>query len=217
MDAIVLASASPRRQDYFRLLGIPFIIKPSLREETWNDALPLEKIPEAIAAQKVLSAAESLHTENAGTTGEQAAFRWVFGADTVVAIDGRIFGKPKDRAGAKRMISRLQSRTHRVISGIVLYRLKDSRLAAKTVISEVSFAPISNTEIEWYLDTDEWKGVAGAYRAQGIANCFISGIKGSFTNVTGLPLREFYELLRENGYGYGAAYETRNAHTFSLR
>jgi septum formation protein len=202
METIVLASASPRRQDYFRLLGLPFIIKPSLIEETYDESLPLEKIPETIATRKVMSVAESLRKGDAEGSVEKPG--WIFGADTIVAIDGRIFGKPKDRAEAKRTLVYLQNRTHLVISGIVLYRMKDSRLASKTVISEVSFASLSSAELEWYLDTGEWEGVAGAYKAQGIANCFIFGIKGSFSNVVGLPLREFYELLTENGYKYGA-------------
>ncbi|MDR1074244.1 MAG: Maf family protein [Treponema sp.] len=201
METIVLASASPRRYDYFRLLGIPFVVKPSIVEETWDENLPLEEAPKAIAMRKVLSVVESALTDGVGTPAE---FRWVFGADTIVAIDGRILGKPKDRAQAKLMLSLLQNRAHRVISGIVLCRLDDRRVSAKTVISEVAFAPMSNAEIEWCLDTGEWEGAAGAYRAQGVASCFISGIQGSFSNVVGLPLREFYTLLRENGYEYGA-------------
>ncbi|MDR1219104.1 MAG: Maf family protein [Treponema sp.] len=201
METIVLASASPRRHDYFRLLGIPFVVKPSTVEETWDENLPLEEVPKAIATRKALSVAESALTDGGGTLAE---FRWVFGADTIVAIDGRILGKPKDRAHAKIMLSLLQNRAHRVISGIVLCRLEDRRVSAKTVISEVAFAPMSNAEIEWCLDTGEWEGAAGAYRAQGVASCFISSLQGSFSNVVGLPLREFYTLLRENGYEYGA-------------
>ncbi|MDR0557171.1 MAG: Maf family protein [Treponema sp.] len=202
METIALASASPRRHDYFRLLGIPFIVKPSTIEETWDENLPIEEAPKAIAMRKALSVAEALQTDGVGTV--EACPRWVFGADTIVAIDGRALGKPKDRDQAKTMLVRLQNRVHRVISGIVLCRLEDRRISAKTVISEVAFAPMSAIEIEWLLDTGEWEGVAGAYKAQGIASCFISGIQGSFSNVVGLPLREFYTLLRENGYEYKA-------------
>jgi septum formation protein len=202
METIVLASASPRRHDYFRLLGIPFVVKPSIIEETWDENLPHEDAPKAIATRKALSVAESVLTD--GVEAPRGRPRWVFGADTIVAIDGRVLGKPKDRDQAKLMLSRLQNRVHRVISGIVLCRLDDRRVSAKTVTSEVAFAPMSNAEIEWCLDTGEWEGVAGAYRAQGVASCFIAGIHGSFSNVVGLPLREFYTLLRESGYEYGA-------------
>ncbi|MDR2783691.1 MAG: Maf family protein [Treponema sp.] len=200
METIVLASASSQRHEYFKLLGIPFIARPSTIEETWDETLPLEEAPKAIATRKVLCAAESLQAESA----EAPVARWVFGADTIAAMDGRVFGKPKDRAHAKHMLSRLQNRAHKVITGIALYRLDHKRLSAKTVISAVNFAPMPNAEIEWYLDTGEWEGAAGAYKAQGIASCFISGVQGSFSNVVGLPLREFYTLLRENGYEYGA-------------
>ncbi|MDR0707882.1 MAG: Maf family protein [Treponema sp.] len=206
METIVLASASPRRHDYFRLLGIPFIAKPSTIEERWDENLPLEEAPKAIAMRKVLSVAESLQAEGGEMPADSPADRprWVFGGDTIVAIDGRIFGKPKDRAHANLMLSSLQNRVHRVISGIVLCRLGDKLISAATVTSEVRFAPMANAEIEWYLDTGEWKGAAGAYTAQGVASCFIAGIQGSFSNVIGLPLREFYTLLRESGYEYGA-------------
>ncbi|MDR0375627.1 MAG: Maf family protein [Treponema sp.] len=211
METIVLASASPRRHEYFRLLGIPFIVKPSTIEETWDENLPLEDAPRAIATRKALSVAESLQTDGVGTQADnQAGYpadspRWVFGADTIVAIDGRVFGKPKNRAQARLMLSSLQNRVHRVISGIVLCWLEDRRVSASTVVSEVRFAPMSNAEIEWHLDTGEWEGAAGAYKAQGLASCFIAGVQGSFSNVVGLPLREFYTLLRESGYEYGAA------------
>jgi septum formation protein len=207
METIVLASASPRRHDYFRLLGIPFIVKPPAIEEIWDENLPLEEAPKAIATRKVLSVAESLQTEGGETPAGRPPDRprWIFGADTIVAIDGRILGKPKDRAQAKLMLSQLQNRVHRVITGIVLRRLDGGRVSAKTVISEVAFAPMSNAEIEWHLDAGEWEGTAGAYKAQGVASCFIAGIKGSFSNVVGLPLREFYMSLRENGYEYGAS------------
>ncbi len=196
METIVLASASPRRQDYFALLGLPFIAQPSLAEETYNENLPVEHVPQALAVQKALSVAETL----CGTD----APRWVFGADTIVAADGRMLGKPKDRDDARAMWQLLRNRAHRVVSGIALYRRDDARFFVKTVVSEVEFAPVSDAEIDWYLDTGEWEGAAGAYKAQGLANCFITGICGSFSNVVGLPLREFYELLHEAGYRYGA-------------
>jgi septum formation protein len=193
LETIILASASPRRREYFTTLKIPFIIQPSLREETYDPSLMVEKIPETVAKQKVLWVAE-----NAARTAD-----WIFGADTLVALGNEIFGKPKDRADARRMLSAVQDKTHRVISGIALFRRKDAFLACKTAITEVTFAPISPDEIEWYLDQGEWTDAAGAYKAQGIANCFISRIHGSFSNAAGLPLREFYTLLRENGYCYG--------------
>ena len=115
-----------------------------------------------------------------------------------------IFGKPKDRDEAKQTLARLSGRGHEVITSMALYSGPEQEIDCRTVSCKVNFAPLSQAEIEWYLDTSEWQGVAGAYRIQGLASCFITKIEGSPTTVVGLPLREFYVMLRDNGYPYGA-------------
>jgi septum formation protein len=128
---------------------------------------------------------------------------WICGADTIISVDGDIYGKPADREDAKTMLSRLQGRDHEVITAVALYNGREKSMDCRSVVSTVSFARLSENEIEWYLNTGEWQGVAGAYKIQGLASCFITLVHGSPSSVVGLPIREFYVMLRENGYPYG--------------
>ncbi|MDR0644258.1 MAG: Maf family protein [Treponema sp.] len=184
MQVIILASASPQRQEYFKIMRLPFIVRPSFLEETYPEGLSPRQTAEWLAIQKILAVA-----------GDDT---WVFGADTIISIDDFLFGKPKDRMDAKRMLSIMNGRPHQAITGIAL--MSDRRLVSSSVESEVEFADISDAEMEWYLDSGDWKGTAGAYKIQGLAGCFISGAKGSFSNIVGLPMRETYRLLNEAGY-----------------
>jgi septum formation protein len=196
------------------MLGLPFTVMPSFIEETYPPGLSLPQIPEAIARKKVEAVVETSgivktavahmapfaasQPSLAAPQAEPPA--WVFGADTIVALDGRIFGKPADRADARCMLAVLQGRTHRVVSGIVLFRRGDGRYFSQSVTSEVTFAPLSLSEIDRYLDADEWQGAAGSYKVQGLAGCFIPRIQGSYTNIVGLPLAETMAMFKESGY-----------------
>jgi septum formation protein len=128
---------------------------------------------------------------------------WICGADTLISLGGDIFGKPKDREDAARMLSRLQGREHEVITAVALYNGREKSIDCRSVVSTVSFARLSENEIEWYLNTGEWQGAAGAYKIQGLASCFVALVHGSPSSVVGLPMRDFYVMLRENGYPYG--------------
>jgi septum formation protein len=128
---------------------------------------------------------------------------WVCGADTLIAMDGEIHGKPLDRKDAGRMLRAFQGREHQVWSAVALYKGLDETIDCRSVPSIVSFAPLSHGEIEWYLDSGEWQDAAGAYKIQGLASCFINLIKGSYSSIAGLPLRVFYAMLRDNGYPFG--------------
>ncbi len=128
--------------------------------------------------------------------------KWICGADTVIALDGKILGKPNDRDEARAMLQELSDRRHEVVTSIALYNGKDKKIDTISAGCAVYFAHISEKEIEWYLNTNEWQGVAGAYRIQGLASCLITKIEGSPSTVAGLPLREFYIMLRRNGYSY---------------
>jgi septum formation protein len=101
------------------------------------------------------------------------------------------------------MLRALQGRDHQVITAVALYSGRANTIDCRPVLSDVLFSPLSEDQIEWYLDTGEWQGVAGAYRIQGLGGCFVSGIRGSYSSIVGLPLHEFYVMLRENGYPYG--------------
>ncbi|MDR2101133.1 MAG: Maf family protein [Treponema sp.] len=194
MEPIILASGSLRRQEYFRLLGLPFNIMPSQIDETYEEGLSPREIAENLAVRKVNKIIELLK----GQTPP-----WICGADTVISLDGHIFGKPLDRDDAQRMLLKIQGRDHEVVTAVALFNGKEKSLDCRSVTSIVSFAPLRESEIEWYLNTGEWQGVAGAYKIQGLANCFVSSIKGSFSAIVGLPLHEFYVMLIENGYLYG--------------
>ena len=195
MEPIILASASPRREEFFRLLGLPFTSMPSHVEEDFDEHCEPRTIAEELAERKVRKTVESL---------KDLASSWVFGVDTLIALDGKIYGKPSSREDAGNMLRAFSGRTHKVISGMALYKGLTNTLDCRSVASEVSFAPLSESEIDWYLDSGEWQGVAGAYRIQGLASCFITGISGSYSSIIGLPLREFYVMLRDNGYPYGS-------------
>jgi septum formation protein len=200
MDTIILASGSLRRQEYFRLLGIPFSIMPPSIDETPNPDLTLRQSVEDIALRKVQKVIEVMK----GSLPSMGFPRWIVGADTVISLKGEIIGKPEGREDARRMLSLLEGREHEVITAMVLYNGQEKKTDCRSAYCSVRFAPLSEAEIEWYLDTGEWQGVAGAYRIQGLAGCFISSITGSPSAVVGLPLHEFYAMLRENGYSFGA-------------
>jgi septum formation protein len=192
MEPIILASASPRREEYLRLLGLPFIAIPSAADEDFEEGKDPRRAAEELALRKTVKIAET--PEN---------HPWICGADTLIALDGKIIGKPKNREDAEKTLLSLSGRDHQVISAVALYSGRTKTYDCRSVVSVVTFAPLSRGEIEWYLDSGEWKGAAGAYKIQGLASCFIAHIEGSYSSVVGLPLREFYAILRDNGYPYG--------------
>ncbi|GHV77984.1 Maf-like protein [Spirochaetia bacterium] len=194
MEPIILASGSLRRQDYFRLLGLPFSIMPAHINEEEHPNLPPRQLAEELAVRKVNAVVELLMGR---------VPNWILGADTLLSVDGEVYGKPADREDAEKMLNTLQGRSHEVITAMALYSGKVKLIDCRSVVSTVTFAPLSPEDIAWYLDTGEWQGAAGAYKLQGRAGCFVSGIKGSPSGIVGLPLHEFYVMLKENGYPYG--------------
>ena len=195
MDSIILASASPRRQDFFRLMGLPFTCIPAMIDETPLPGLSPRQAAEELARRKALAVAErSLSTPTPPP--------WVFAADTIVVLENEIFGKPADRNDARRMLERLAGWRHEVITAMALYNGRQKTVDSRSKTSEVAFAPLTGAEIEWYLDSGEWEGAAGAYRLQGLGACLIESVNGSPSGVAGLPLCDFYGMLRDNGYLY---------------
>ena len=195
MDPIILASGSPRRQDFFRLMGLPFTCIPAMIDETPPPGLSPRQAAEELARRKALAVAERPRT---GAPPPP----WIFAADTIVVLEGEIFGKPADRDDARRMLERLAGRRHEVITAMALYNGRQKTANCRSKTSEVAFAPLTGAEIEWYLDTGEWEGAAGAYRLQGLGACLIEAVNGSPSGVAGLPLYDFYAMLRDNGYLY---------------
>jgi septum formation protein len=194
MEPIILASGSLRRQEYFRVLGLPFSVIPSQIDEDPGDITNPQELAEDLSIRKVKKILEFLKGRNPP---------WICGADTLLSVDGTVYGKPRDRDDAQRMLRVLQGRTHQVITGVALYSGKSNTIDCRSVVSEVIFIPMDETQIEWYLETGEWQGVAGAYRIQGRGGCLISAIHGSYSSIVGLPMHEFYAMLRDNGYPYG--------------
>lgn len=196
MDPIILASGSLQRQEYFRLLGLPFSIMPSDGDETIEAGVSPKEAAEELAAGKVRKVIDLLK----GRTPP-----WIAGADTLIYMEGQFYGKPKDREDARRMLSLFRGREHEVVTGIALYNSAEKKLDQRSMSSTVTFSQIKDSEIEWYLNSGEWQGAAGAYRIQGLAACFISKINGSYSSIVGLPLHEFYGMLKDNGYPYGGS------------
>ena len=181
---LVLASGSPRRAQLLSLVGIPFVVRPADVDET---PLPGEAPPALVERLARLKAAAVVGP------GELA-----LGADTEVALDGEVLGKPRDERDAAAMLARLAGRDHDVFTGLALATVEG---VARTAVEHtvVTFAPLGRREIEWYMATGEALGKAGAYGIQGRAAMFATALRGSFTNVVGLPLATVYRLLREQG------------------
>jgi septum formation protein len=184
---LILASASPRREELLSLAGITFQVIPSeVSEEMVGSESPEEH---------VLRLAEA----KAASVAVLYPDAWVLGADTVVIIDGEVLGKPTRREEARVMMHKLSGKTHRVITGFTLLKATTKAAVRKAVTSAVTFRKMTAEEVEWYIDTDEPYDKAGGYAVQGRAALFIRAISGSHTNVIGLPICEVVEALRSVG------------------
>jgi len=182
-NGIILASKSPRRYDLLKQLGFSFDVIPSTVSE---DILEKESPREHVSR---LAEAKGLDV------GGQNPDRWVVAADTIVFIDGAILGKPKDKEEAIEMLSRLSGQEHRVMTAFsVCHRGKGTqdRNLVETVVKVKSLMP---AEIEWYVKTGDPFDKAGAYAIQGVGSFMIESIRGSYTNVVGLPMCELIEML----------------------
>jgi septum formation protein len=194
LPTILLASASPRRRDTLRALGFPLHAEAMDIDESVADALPVRERVRRLAELKAAAA------HGKAWSGNGPKPRWILGADTLVSLDGLVFAKAEDRAEAGRMLNALAGQTHQVYSGLALIDGYTGAVHSMVSTTDVRFAPLSGQEIEAYLATDEWQGVAGAYRIQERASFFVERIEGSFSGVVGLPLREFYVILRQAAY-----------------
>jgi septum formation protein len=182
---LVLASASPRRRELLAQLGVPFDIVPSDVPEIPAPNESAEAFARRVAHEKAMEVARRY--PNAATLA----------ADTVVALNGVIFGKPAGRADARRMLQALSGRTHEVLTAVALCD-PSGTVSEILVRSAVEFRPLASSDIEDYLDSDEPYDKAGAYAVQGRAQRFVVQVRGSYTNVVGLPLDEVRELLRHD-------------------
>ena len=189
MKNIILASASPRRRELLDMVGIPFSVCPSQGEEQIRGSSPKEVVEE-LSEQK----AREVFLK---TSGEVL----VIGADTVVAAEGNILGKPKNRKEAIQMLKKLQGASHEVYTGVTMLSRDENGEQQKTfhVMTAVEFYPMSEEEIESYVETGEPMDKAGAYGIQGKAGIFVKEIRGDYNNVVGLPVARLYQELKQMG------------------
>jgi len=186
--SLVLASASPRRLELLRQVGLmPDCIDPADIDETPRQG----ELPPAHAMRLAEEKAKAVVPRHPGA--------YVLAADTVVACGRRILPKTEDEASARSCLELLSGRRHRVHGAVVLMS-PDGRLVSRRVESQVAFKRLSQAEIGAYLRTGEWQGKAGGYAIQGRAATLIRWVSGSYSNVVGLPLFETTQLLAGRGY-----------------
>lgn len=185
---IILASASPRRKEILDEMGIDFIVEPSRYEENNAQDLPPDVLAKRQARGKALEVARRIAPKVP-----------VLGADTIVVLDGKVLGKPRDKADAARMLVALSGRAHEVLTGVAV--VFGDTICSRVARTEVSFREISKEEIEAYIETGEPMDKAGAYAIQGIGGQFVKEIHGSRSNVIGLPKKLTLALLEEMGDG----------------
>jgi nucleoside triphosphate pyrophosphatase len=196
---LILASASPRRQELLRSAGIRFTVRPADIDERPRAGEAAQECAERLAGEKALAVFQG-HRQS-----------WVLGADTIVVVDDMILGKPRDAVEAARMLRQLSGRTHAVITGVCLVgpaaigsvassqlpAASETQTASETTL--VTMGEISDDEIHDYIATGEPMDKAGAYGIQGIAARWIPRIEGDYSNVVGLPVARVYAMLRERG------------------
>ncbi len=189
MDTVILASGSPRRRDLLSRVKLPFkVVSPNLVEK-YPAGEPVRDLVAAIARSKAEIVVDMFRAESP---------RWVLGVDTVVEVDGRLLGKPAGVEEAESMITALSGKVHRVFSGLALVVEKTRPMETACVVTEVKFRDMSSEEQRFYVESGEWAGAAGAYRIQERGAFFVEWIKGSYSNVVGLPLETFYGMLKRN-------------------
>lgn len=187
MKKIILASASPRRRELLGQIGLEFEVIPGKGEEIITKQVPSEVVEE-LSFQKAMEVAD------------QVCDAIVIGADTVVCQNGQIMGKPTDREDATRMLGNLQGNTHSVYTGVtVLIKDATGKIIASHTFSrktKVHVNPMTEQEIQRYIDTGEPMDKAGGYGIQGAFAAWVESIEGDYNNVVGLPVSALWEVLK---------------------
>jgi len=193
MDTIILASGSPRRRELLERVRIPCkVVSPQVDESYGDGGTPAEHTI-SLARRKVDAVLALFANE---------APRWVLGADTVVELDGAVLGKPAGVEEAERYLRHLSGRVHRVHTGLALHPGRGRPIETASVATEVRFRTLDDDEIQLALESGEWAGAAGAYRIQERGAFLVEWIRGSWSNVVGLPLEAFYGMLKRTGYRF---------------
>jgi septum formation protein len=184
----ILASASPRRNEILQLLGIRFQTDPSKNPEPPRNP---QESPSRYALRVARLKAEE--------TAPRHPNGFIIAADTIVVVNDRILGKPLDREDAGRMLKNLSGRWHEVLTGICLLDCSMDQAFSLCSRSRVHFRKMSSEEIDWYLNTNEYRDKAGAYGVQGYAALFIDRIEGCYFNIVGFPIAAFERLCHKAG------------------
>ncbi len=186
-SSFILASASPRRQQFLLEMGLHFDVVPSdVNEDFLHDESPVDYVTR-------------MSQEKSNAISQKNPDAWVLGADTIVIIDGEVLGKPHTCGDAREMLMKLSGREHRVITGFTIVKKSVHIMMSHAVESRVVFKAIEENELEWYVNSPEPYDKAGAYAVQGRAGYFVKEIHGSYTNVVGLPLTEVVTALKKVG------------------
>ena len=180
--SLILASGSPRRQELLKRITEDFTVSPVDADETLPDGIPTDMAAAYLAALKAAAAAKLFPDDT------------VLGCDTIVILNDEIMGKPKDRDDAHRMLRALSGESHSVLTGCSLYHGKQTTVFTTETL--VTFYPLSDAEIEAYLDTGEPFDKAGAYGIQGKGSLLVREIEGDYFNVVGLPVAALSRQLR---------------------
>ncbi len=192
MKKIILASKSIDRKKTFNRLNIPFETIITDIDEGYYKGIfsnPVELVKE-IAKAKALKAKDLLKNKNMEAI--------IIAADTIVEFKGKIIGKAKNKAQAFQILKSLINRSHNLITGVAITELNDPKVVVDYDCTIVTFLDISDNEIRNYLNTEEWKGRAGAYSIRDRASLFIKEIRGSPSNVIGLPMQKIFEILKKD-------------------
>ena len=193
---LVLASASPRRQELLRNAGIPFEVQPTDIPEIPKPGEAAQSFAERMAREKALMVAQQRPSDH------------ILGADTIVVVDNQILGKPSDREDAARMLRMLSGKTHQVTTAVCLLspQSQESKGAGRSTSEDtrsetslVTMNELCEEDVQFYVATGEPMDKAGAYAIQGIAARWIPRIEGDYSNVVGLPVSLVYSMLRERG------------------
>ena len=184
---IILASGSPRRRELMDREGFEFTVITSKAEENYDPSLPPQEIAQSLAKLKAQAVASALPAQDLEDS-------IVIGADTIVALDGVIYGKPVDASDACRMLRELSGKTHQVITGVCIICNKDAQAFAQS--TNVNFKELSDSEIQEYVASGEPLDKAGAYGIQGLGGKLADSINGDFDNVVGLPIKTLAPKLR---------------------
>ncbi|MDI9514441.1 MAG: septum formation protein Maf [Clostridiaceae bacterium] len=193
MPKLILASASPRRKDLLKQIGLEFEAYPADIDENSLGYMDAGKYAEEMSRRKALMVAKDFY----GATDEE---HLILGADTTVEIDGTILGKPEDYDDAVRMLESIQGKWHRVITGITLVNAKNREVLTDSEMTRVKIRSMTPEMIQAYLRTGESLDKAGAYGAQGYGSLIVERVEGCFFNVIGLPIYKLSRLLEQQGF-----------------